>query len=232
MDDELKSIYNEFRGKLFPFISSQAPKFRKSGETEEFGWPIYDNENNIIDRKTEFGDNPIEFLQKNSKGKGIVISVSTRYAKDAMRLIKILRALNNRLPIQIIYKNDITKKNIELLEFAAVATPEELFDPETIRDGAKFMPELNLLEHYKNYGSEFPIQDLTFVNIAGCVSRPYRFSFPGYSNKILAMLYSSFEEIILFDADVVPTVNPQEFLTPNIINLLGLIFPRPIFTRF
>ena len=110
LDDELKSIYNEFRGKLFPFISSQAPKFRKSGETEEFGWPIYDNENNIIDRKTEFGDNPIEFLQKNSKGKGIVISVSTRYAKDAMRLIKILRALNNRLPIQIIYKNDITKK--------------------------------------------------------------------------------------------------------------------------
>ena len=88
------------------------------------------------------------------------------------------------------------------------------------------MPELNLLEHYKNYGSEFPIQDLTFVNIAGCVSRPYRFSFPGYSNKILAMLYSSFEEIILFDADVVPTVNPQNFLTPNIINLLGLIFSR------
>ena len=69
------------------------------------------------------------------------------------------------------------------MEFAAVATPEELFDPETIRDGAKFMPELNLLEHYKNYGSEFPIQDLTFVNIAGCVSRPYRFSFPGYSKQ-------------------------------------------------
>lgn len=224
LDDELKSIYNEFRGKLFPFISSQAPKFRKSGETEEFGWPIYDNENNIIDRKTEFGDNPIEFLQKNSKGKGIVISVSTRYAKDAMRLIKILRALNNRLPIQIIYKNDITKKNIELLEFAAVATPEELFDPETIRDGAKFMPELNLLEHYKNYGSEFPIQDLTFVNIAGCVSRPYRFSFPGYSNKILAMLYSSFEEIILFDADVVLTVNPQEFFDSKYYKSSGTYF--------
>ena len=131
MDDELKSIYNEFRGKLFPFISSQAPNSEKVGRLKSF-WPIYDNENNIIDRKTEFGDNPIEFLQKNSKGKGIVISVSTRYAKDAMRLIKILRALNNRLPIQIIYKNDITKKNIELLEFAAVATPEELFDPETI----------------------------------------------------------------------------------------------------
>ena len=46
-----------------------------------------------------------------------------------MRLIKILRALNNRLPIQIIYKNDITKKNIELLEFAAVATQKNYLTP-------------------------------------------------------------------------------------------------------
>ena len=88
----------------FSLYKQPSSQIQKKWETEEFGWPIYDNENNIIDRKTEFGDNPIEFLQKNSKGKGIVISVSTRYAKDAMRLIKILRALNNRL-----YPNYIQK---------------------------------------------------------------------------------------------------------------------------
>ena len=33
----------------------------------------------------------------------------------------------------------------------------------------------------------------------------------GYSNKILAMLFTSFEELILLDADVVPLVPPEEF---------------------
>ncbi|EMG47753.1 MNN15 putative alpha-1 [Candida maltosa Xu316] len=223
INESLTSIYKEFTGKFFPFLDKAAPKFRKAEDDVDSGWPVYEDDK-VVNRVTEFPDNAIDFISRNTKGRGIVISSSTRHSRDAMRLIKVLRALNNKLPIQILYKNDITMKAMEGLKLAAVGTPEEILHPSINSEHTNFMPELKLLEQYKEYGSEFPKQDLTFVNIVGCVQKGYKFAFPGYSNKILAMLYSSFEEIILLDADVVPLVPPQEFFDSKEYQSTGAYF--------
>ncbi|RCK55846.1 putative alpha-1,3-mannosyltransferase MNN15 [Candida viswanathii] len=224
LNDQLSDLFNEFTNKVFPFVGRSSPRFRKAGETEEYGWPVYDNENNTVERKDDLTENPVDFIQKNLNGRGIVISVATRHSRDVARLIKVLRALNNKLPIHILYKNDISKKSMSAIEDAAIATPEELLHPSITQEHQTFMPDLKLLEQYKDYGSEFPKQDLTFVNIVSSVSKDYKWSFPGYSNKILAMLFTSFEEFILLDADVVPLVDPEEFFTSKQYQKSGTYF--------
>lgn len=224
LNDQLNTLYKDFTKRIFPFMNEVSPRFRKAGEIEDYGWPVYDDNSNIIERKDDLTENPIDFINKNVKGRGIVISVSTRHSKDVSRLIKVLRALNNKLPIQILYKNDISKKAMTAIEDAAIATPEELLHPSITQEHKNFMPELQLLEQYKEYGSEFPKQDLTFVNIINCVSKGYKWSFTGYSNKILAMLFTSFEELILLDADVVPLVPPEEFFNSKQYKKSGTYF--------
>ncbi|CAI5757932.1 unnamed protein product [Candida verbasci] len=223
IDDSLNKLSLEFSKRLFPFITNSIPVFRKAGTTQENGWPVVKNDE--IDYKTQNSDESIMFFRDNSKGKGIVISATSRHAKDLQRLIRILRALNNQLPIQIIFKNDINKRNMELLEAAAVADVENVLDQTTSpNEHQNHLPELNLLQEYKNYGSDFPKQDLTFVNIVSCLERGYKYSFPGYSNKVLALLFSSFEEIILLDADTIPLVPPSEFFESNEYQKSGTYF--------
>ncbi|CAK9438408.1 uncharacterized protein LODBEIA_P26320 [Lodderomyces beijingensis] len=213
LDEYQKSVYGVLSEKLFPFISRQFPIFKKPDSDPVSGWPIINEEDGtVVERKDDLGDeNMIDFIFNHSKGKGIVISAASRHAKDVIRLIKLFRAMNNELPIQIIYKSDITKKNIKNIELAATADVESILDPQIMRDHMSFMPELELLKSYKDYGSRFPKQKIEFINISNCITRSYKYSFPGYSNKILAMLFSTFEEILLFDADTVPLVPPQEF---------------------
>ena len=224
LNDKLTTLYNDFTRRIFPFVTRNSPRFRSAGESENHGWPIYDNENNIVEMKDDLSENPVDFINKNVKGRGIVISVATKHSKDATRLIKVLRALNNKLPIQILYKNDISTKAMVGLENAALASPEELLHPSITQEHKIFMPELKLSEQYKEYGSEFPKQDLTFVNIISCVPKEFKWSFPGYSNKILAMLFTSFEEFILFDADVVPLIPPEEFFNSKQYQKSGTYF--------
>ena len=46
-----------------------------------------------------------------SNGKGIVLSITEKHIDDTINLIRLLRALNNKLPIQIIYFNDISQSS-------------------------------------------------------------------------------------------------------------------------
>lgn len=229
-DGNLQLMYDQLTKKLFPFLTGKLPIFKQTGEPAQEGgsvthdWPVVDTQGNIEYVSDLNGQNIIDFIFRKSKGRGIVISATTRHARDLIRLIKLLRALNNKLPIQIMYKGDITRKNIELIEIAATADVESILDPELTSEHQLFMPDLELLKQYKEFGSEFPKQQLEFVNIVGCINRSYKYSFPGYSNKILAMLFSTFEEIILLDADTVPLVNPEEFFISEEYQKSGTYF--------
>lgn len=211
LDEGQKTTFNDLSNRFFPFLTNKLPLFKVQGEDRFTGWPVL-KEDGSTEYKTDLdGDNYIEFVYKHSRGKGIVISAATRHAKDIMKLVKILRALNNELPIQIMHKGDITKRSLEWIESAATVDVEELLNPSLDPNDESYMPELKLLESYKDYGSYFPKQNLQFVNIANCISKQYKYHFPGYSNKILAVFFSTFNDVLLLDADTVPLVSPKEF---------------------
>ncbi|KAI5953571.1 hypothetical protein KGF54_002943 [Candida jiufengensis] len=209
LDKNQRDVYNEFTTKLFPFLTNKLP--------------LIDGAFNDQDG-SDYPENPVDFLYKKSNGKGIVVSSATRHARDLVRLIMVLRALNNKIPIQIMHKGDITKKWLATIEEAAVADVEVLLDPESSITHTSVLPDLKLLEQYKEYGSVFPKQDLKFVNLAPCIKRTFKYSFPGYSNKILALLFSTFDEIILLDADTVPLVPPEEFFESQEYKKSGTFF--------
>ncbi|KAI5967383.1 hypothetical protein KGF57_000411 [Candida theae] len=211
LDDNQKKTFDDLSSKFFPFLSQQLPMFKVQGEDRSTGWPIIKDDGSVEYKSDVVGENYIDFVKKHSKGKGIVISAATRHAKDVMKLVMILRALNNELPIQIMHKGDITKRSLEWIENAATADVAELLNPDTDTNQGSYMPELKLLESYKDFGSYFPKQNLQFVNIINCINKKYKFHFPGYSNKILAVFFSSFDEVLLLDADTVPLTPPKDF---------------------
>ncbi|KAK6463287.1 mannosyltransferase [Scheffersomyces coipomensis] len=212
----LKELYDRFTSKLFHYITPNLPLFQLSDHREipanEF--PVLNKDNEFLGDTISFDpekENIIEFIHKHSNGRGIVISATTRHAKDLTRLIRILRALNNKLPIQILYKGDINKRSKEYIELTATCDVEFLLNKEHTNIYEKFMPELDLLNDYKSYGSEFPKQQVMFVNIVHTIAKNFKYGFPGYSNKVLALLFSSFKEIIMLDADTVPLVQLEHF---------------------
>lgn len=211
LNEDQQETFNDLSSKFFPFLTTKLPLFKVPGEDRSTGWPVV-NEDGSTEYKTDVDKgNYIDFVHKHSRGKGIVISAATRHAKDIMKLIKILRALNNELPIQIMHKGDITKRSLEWMESAATVDVKELLNPTMDANDDAYMPELKLLESYKDYGSHFPKQNLQFVNIAPCIARQYKYHFPGYTNKILAVFFSTFDDVLLLDADTVPLVPPNEF---------------------
>lgn len=54
-------------------------------------------------------------------------------------------------------------------------------------------------------------QSVEFIDVSPTLRSGFGSVFRGYNNKWFAALFSTFEEIILMDADVVPFVNPESF---------------------
>lgn len=211
-------LYNLFTSKLFPYLHNTIPIFETSNSTDplpEDSWPIYNEINDDYDvvhnAFNSSTDNFIDFIKKNSKGRGIVISATTRHSRDVVKLVRVLRALNNKLPIQIIHKGDINKRSMEFLDIAALADIDFLLSPSISAEHRDFLPELNMLEQYRSFGSEFPKQNIMYVNVANCINRSFKYSFPGYSNKLLALMFTSFEEVMLLDADTVLLMGAEKF---------------------
>lgn len=200
----LKELKSKFSRKVTAYFDNDLPTFETpDGETHNNKFPgarQYTEEDSIV-----------QYYHENIKGKGVVISASTRYTRDVSRLIRVLRALNNKLPIQIVHRGDILTKSKKLLQGAAVAPIDELMkhyytDQATVQ---KVLPEIDLTDPSK-YGSEFPIQHLTFVNIERPVKSLGRNYFSNYNNKLLAFMFNTFEEVILVDADAVPLELPYD----------------------
>ncbi|ODV58554.1 alpha-mannosyltransferase [Ascoidea rubescens DSM 1968] len=201
--------------KLFPFLSGKLPTItRYDGEKINFSLTvdknkkINNNNNNNNNNKDNDRDNDKDILNfgnfnlaksnsntcftkslRNSfSGKGIAISASDKFYPDLIGLIKVLRALGNTLPIQIVHKNDLSLP----------------FQNKLIK--------LARSDNLKKYlDLEFPKQELYFVNVEDCISDNYKSYFDGFSNKLLALFFNSFNEIILLDTDTVLFVDPNEF---------------------
>ncbi|CAM9021299.1 unnamed protein product [Wickerhamomyces anomalus] len=84
-------------------------------------------------------------------GKGIVLSAADKYESDLVGLLRVLRALNNKLPIQIVHKGDLSEKVQDNL--VKVARADDVQVPKYLYDQIKdFTPQ------------NFPKQEIWFVN--------------------------------------------------------------------
>lgn len=210
-NEELQETFNRYSRKMFPFFTNKLPVFEGiNDEIIEKSFPNmqngYNGENYEFD-----GKNVVDFIKRSSNGKGIVISASSSHVKDLVKLIQLLRAMNNEFPIQIVYKGDLNNRAKSNIINAATGEFKDIIDPKNKASSHPESIEALILNNTEKYGSKFPKQDLWFVNIRETIKRNYKYSFPGYTNKILALLFTSFKEVILMDADTIPLVPLQDF---------------------
>lgn len=218
-------LYEDLAKRFFPYINGKLPTFENAitGESVVDGYVG-------ATKPYEFGkDHLFEYMQDNSNGKGILISASNRHTRDLIKLIRLLRGLNNKLPIQIVHKGDITAKNRDFLKMAASHEVEDFLDESLATEYKTIYPEINLQDPKaikETYGSDFPKQDLWFVNIKETIDNSYKYDFPGYANKLLALFFCSFKDVLLFDADTIPLIEPAEFFSMREYTSKGAYFFR------
>lgn len=69
-------------------------------------------------------------------------------------------------------------------------------------------------------------QVVEFIDVRPTLNRGYRDIFQGYNNKWFAALFTTFEEMILMDADAVPFVDPAQFFDLDGYQKAGAFFFR------
>lgn len=211
-NDQNQKLFNTMTEKLFSFVRFKMPTFEiytSANESIKFnnGLPDYSlgDFSGKVHQPTE-NQNIIQFYQESVNGKGIVLSATPKHARDISKLIRVLRALNNDLPIQIVTRAALTDFATKLILKAAHETLEE-----AIADSNEFdqiLPELDLIELSKKFHCYYPKQKIIFSNIKPLTRE--RKLFTGYNNKLLAFVFSSFREVLLMDADTVPLVEVEK----------------------
>lgn len=201
-------IYERWNGeisysppKMAKYISHSEP-FRPSNEKAHNG------KGKASKIKSKLTNNKACFLNKfkNSiNGKGIVLSIGNNHVDDTVKLIYLLRALNNKFPIQIVYYDGISKRTKQRIVQAARDQFTAL--PDSFKKIQKYFPEDYLDEHDRG----LPKQEVWFVNAHNVINDSYKKKFEKFANKFVAALFNSFEEYILLDADTVLVQNPEYF---------------------
>lgn len=136
-------------------------------------------------------------FKKRMNGKGIVLTIGDGQVDDAARLIRTLRFYHNKYPIQILYHGSLSDTSIERL----TQVSREAFH-------------------------SFPPQDIWFVNTHRSIKASYLNKFEGFANKLMAMLFNSFEEILFLDADAGLLKDADYFFNQENYKKTGTLFYR------
>lgn len=211
-DQSTQGTFETYARKLFPYLTFTLPTFlRFNGTVVEDGFPNLEN-GFLLDHPPKEGEHMLDYMRTKSNGRGIVISASSRYSKDIVKLIRLLRAHNNRLPIQVVHKGDLSKRAIQRIKDAALS--DMMPDQDLVEDGQELSnSDKKFIEAARKYGVTFPKQELWFVDVQPTIFRHNRQTFTSYENKLLAYVFNSFEEILLMDADTVPLIAPTDFFS-------------------
>lgn len=214
----LQLMYDRYSAKIVPFFTSKLPRASAGDVTTDVGWfpeslPLGDN------------DNLLDFYYKNMRGQGIVLSASTRHARDIVKFIHVLRALGNKLPIEVLYRADLLAKSRQSIILAGSLSKEELLSDELsdykILSSSLRLASIDVSEIAK---LEFPKQQITLINMQKPLSKLAKSDFSSYNNKILALFFSSFEKVLLFDTDTVPLLSPESILNLKEFTQKGAYF--------
>ncbi|KAL6454604.1 MNT4 putative alpha-1 [Candida maltosa Xu316] len=180
LDSRLERLCSEYQKKLYPWMSGKWPRFEDSQKQQQI-----QPEGCMINQ-----------LAKNNKGKGIVIPIlpngSHNQINHVSRLIRVLRGLDNKLPIQIMYVKLSEKEKQQLMK---VATSE----------------------------SQFPRQDISFVNLSPAITIPV-------NNNLmvsLSSIFSTFEEMVILGEHTIPLVNIESLFKTERYLSTGMFFFKP-----
>ncbi|KAK6204461.1 mannosyltransferase putative-domain-containing protein [Scheffersomyces amazonensis] len=226
--EEKKVLFNPYQDcsnlerRMYPWLSFNYPIYEKwTGEVllsppKYFAKPIYPKPPHI---STCF----LEKFKNDLNGKGLVLTVDDGFIDDTINLIKLLRALNNKLPIQIVYYDNLSSDSKKKI----VKTAREQFKdlPASFSKVRHLFPD--------DYAKGLPKQDIWFVNVYNVINENYNYKFSGYGNKLLASIFNSFEEFILLDADTVLVKNPEWLFEKPQYKSTGAFFYRDrVFKHF
>lgn len=172
-----KLLCSQVETKVFPWLTMQYPTFtRANGEKSYFPG----NDYRIHESRGCF----LNEFKKRLNGKGIVMTFNNDQVDDAIRLIKVLRYLGNKYPIQIVYHSNLSDLSRQHIVKAAKIKFER-----------------------------YPTQDVWFVDASPAVEPEFLNKFNGFANKILATLFNSFAEMIFLDADTILLQSPDYLFT-------------------
>ena len=122
----------------------------------------------------------VKRFKNKCNGKGIVLTIGDQHVEHTVSLIHLLRALDNRLPIQIVYYDDINEESKRRIVTAA----QEQFNvlPESFRKVSYMFGD----DYLDNNGKGLVPQEVWFVNAYNAIQKHYRGKFSRFGNKLLA----------------------------------------------
>ena len=206
-------LLRDIEKRLFPYLN-----FRGLETNEINFWPTHTRWNGEVCHASmlEFGstnghfvrsrpikyDSDLSFWENwlqtatQTGSRGIVISASDAQLDETLRLLKVLRSIKNNFPIEIVHKGDLSKDSIG-----------------------------SLVKYARNQDAlEYPAQEIWFLNVHSVLSPGYSEKFEAYSNKWLALIFSSFEIPILLDSDTVPFVSIDKLYKLEEFQRTGVLF--------
>ncbi|GMM29932.1 alpha-1,3-mannosyltransferase [Martiniozyma asiatica (nom. inval.)] len=199
--DSLDSLALKAERKVFPWLSGYDAVFKTfkmsgKGQSAE------------INRQTT--GSFVRSLQNNLKGTGIVITASDNRVNELNGLFSLLKLLGNKYPVQVIHKNDLSQSNMISLSKLAL-------------DPVMDLPEDWDASVYSR--SKISTFEVTFVDVSKTIDINYKNYFNGFGMKLLALLFNSFEEMIMLDTDTVPLLPIKDFFNMDAhINTHAMFF--------
>ncbi|EGV60648.1 hypothetical protein CANTEDRAFT_137126, partial [Yamadazyma tenuis ATCC 10573] len=169
--------------------------------------PKFNELTDDVTKSTLTGNKPCFFNNFKNKlnGKGIVLSIKDSHVDDTVKLIHLLRALNNHYPIQIVFYDSINDES--KIKIVNAARKKMIDLPASFNKVAKNFPP----GYFNFQDGGLPKQEVWFVNTYNAIHNNYKDKFRGFANKFLATLFNSFEEVMLIDADTVLVQNPSYY---------------------
>ncbi|KAI3402996.2 hypothetical protein KGF56_004249 [Candida oxycetoniae] len=208
-----KSIkHSALEHRVYPWLSFEYPIYERFTSKVSYHPPIMskylpDQEEQRTTKPTKHSNELGFFLNKfknQCNGRGIVLTIGDSHVEDTVKLIHLLRALNNKLPIQIVYYQDISKETKTKIVTAARESIGAF--PKSFEKVKEYFPD----DYLSNDGG-LPKQEVWFVNTYNVIHEDFKDRFKGYANKFLATFFNSFDEFMLIDADTVMMQNPDHF---------------------
>lgn len=204
---KLSAIYRRYSKKILPSISNRVALVQNDDVLSNYR-DEYFGSSKVLENESV-----LSFYHDKSNGSGIVISCATHHSREMVRLIHALRAQDNKLPIQIFYRSDLLSLSKNAIQFAATVSKRNLLglvfsDVSLLKDLLKEidMTVDDLLR------MPFPPQKVTLINLEKPLSKLGVNDLSQYNSKIAALFFSSFENVVLLDADTVPLVKPIDLL--------------------